>query len=45
MMYANHGDIAVVDSTTYITIVELFDEWPAPSSHEIIDHDNNIYIE
>ena len=47
-MYANHGAIAVVESTTYMTTVELFDEWPAPSSHEvmiIIDHDNNIYIE
>ena len=33
---------------SYMTIVELFDEWPAPSSHEmiiIIDYDNNMYIE
>jgi len=47
MIYANCRAIAVIASTTYITIVELFDEWSAPSSHEvmiIIDRDNNIYI-
>ena len=48
-IYANCGAIAVIESTTYMTIMELFDEWPALSSHEmmtmmiIIDHDNNIY--
>jgi len=32
----------------YMTIVEFFDEWPAPFSLEmmiIINHDNNICIE
>ena len=46
MIYANCGVIA---STTYMTIVELFDEYPTPFSHEmtmlIIDHGTNIYIE
>ena len=47
-VYTNCGAIVVIASTTYIAIVELFDEWPAPSSHEmiiIIDYDNNMYIE
>jgi len=26
----------ITASTTYMTIVELFDEWPGPSSHEMI---------
>ena len=46
--YANFGAIAVIASTTYMTIAELFDEWSAPFSHEMmiaIDHDNNLYIE
>ena len=49
MIYANCGAIAVIASTTYITIMELFDEYPAPFSPEmmmvVIDHnsDTNIY--
>ena len=43
------GAIAVIATTTYMTIVELFDEYPAPFSPEmtmkVIDHDANIYIE
>ena len=35
-------------STTYMTIVELFDEYPSPSSPEmtmiVIDHDTSIYM-
>jgi len=42
MIYANCGAIAVSTSTTYMTIVELFDKYPAPFSPEImtivIDH-------
>ena len=48
MIYANCGAIAVIASTAYMTIMELFDEWSAPSFHEtiiIIDHNNNIYTE
>jgi len=47
-IYANHGAIVVIASMTYMTIVELFDECPAPSSPEmmiIIDDDTNMYIE
>jgi len=38
MIYANCGAIAVnvITSTTYMTIVELFDECPAPFSHEMM---------
>ena len=36
MIYANCGAIAVVTSTTYMIIVELFDEYSAPFSHEVI---------
>ena len=45
---ANCGAIAVIANMTYMTLGELFDEWPDPSSHEmiiIIDHDNSVYIE
>ena len=49
MIYANCGAIAVITSTTYMTIVELFDEYSAPYSPKVtrsfIDHDTNIYIE
>jgi len=49
MIYANCGAIAVITSTTYMTIVELFDEYSAPFSPEVIakaiDHDTNIYTE
>ena len=49
MMYANCEAIAVIASTTYMTIAELFDEYPTPFSSEmmmiVIDHDTNIYIE
>ena len=46
MMHANCGAIAVIASTTYMTIVELFDEYPAPFSSEmmmmiVIDHNTN----
>ena len=36
MIYANCGAIAVITSTTYMTIVELFDEYSAPFSPEMI---------
>jgi len=46
--HANCGAIALITSTTYMTIVELFDEYPVPFSPEmtmtVIDHDTNIYI-
>jgi len=46
MLYANCGAIAVIASTTYVTIMELFDEYLAPFSPEmtmiVIDHDTNI---
>ena len=49
MIYANCGAIAVIASTTYMTIMEFFDECPIPFSPEmmmiVIDHDTNIYIE
>ena len=47
MLYANCGAVAVNASKTYITIVELFDEYPLPFSLEmaLIDHDTNIYIQ
>ena len=35
MIYANCGAIAVIKSTTYMTIVELFDEY-TPLSPEVI---------
>ena len=42
--------IAVITSTTYMTIVELFEEHSTPFSPEVIwslivSHDTNIYIE
>ena len=36
MIYANCGAIAVTTSTTYMTIVELFDEYSSPFSPEAI---------
>jgi len=47
IIYANYGVIAVfvIASTTYVTAVELFDEYSAPSSHEIMiitDENTNI---
>jgi len=36
MIYANCGAIVVITSTTYMTIVELFDEYSAPFSPEVI---------
>ena len=36
MIYANCGAIAVITSTTYMTIVKLFDEYSAPFSPEVI---------
>jgi len=49
MKHSNFGAIAVIASTTYMTIVELFTEYHAPFSPEmmmiVIDHDTNIYIE
>ena len=48
MIRANCGAIAVIASMTYITVVVLFDEYPAPFFPEmamiVIDHDTNIYI-
>ena len=48
MICANCGAIAVIASANYMTIMELFDEYPAPFSPEMmmidIDHDTNIYI-
>jgi len=45
VIYANCGAIAVIASTTYMTIMELFDEYSAPFSPEmmmlVIDHDTN----
>ena len=35
-LYANCGAIAVIASTTYMTIMELFDEYPAPFSLEMM---------
>jgi len=48
VIYANCGAIAVIASTTYMTIMEFFDKCPAPFSSEmmmiVIDHDaNTIY--
>ena len=47
-IYANCGAIAVIASTTYMTIMEFFDECPIPFSPEmmmiVIDHATNIYI-
>jgi len=36
MIYANCGAIAVITSTTYMTIAELFDEYSTPFSLEVI---------
>ena len=36
MIYANCGAIAVITSMTYMTIVELFDEYSAPFYPEVI---------
>ena len=45
MTYANCWAIAVIVGTTYMTIVELFDEYPAYFSSEmmmiVIDHNTN----
>ena len=44
MIYANCGAIAVIASTTYMTIMELFDEYPAPFFPEmmiVVDHDTD----
>jgi len=35
MIYANCGAIAVIASMTYMTIMEFFDECPAPFSPEM----------
>ena len=47
MIYVNCGAIAVITSTTYTTIAQLFDEYsaPFPWADKVIDHDTNIYIE
>jgi len=46
MIYANCGAVAVTTSMTYMTNVELFDEYLAPFSPEmmmiVIDHDSII---
>ena len=45
IIYANCGAIAVITSTTYMTIMELFNEYPAPFSPGMmifIDHNTNI---
>jgi len=42
----NLGAIAVIARTTYMTMVELFDECPSPSSPEmmiITGHDTDIW--
>ena len=36
MIYVNCGAIAVITSTTYTIIMELFDEYYAPFSPEVI---------
>ena len=36
IIYVNCGAIAVITSTTYMTIVELFDEYSAPFFPEMI---------
>ena len=36
MIYANCGTIAVITSTTYMTVVELFGEYSAHFSPEVI---------
>ena len=47
-MSANCGAIEVIASTTYVTIMELFGEYPAPFFPEmmvtVIDHNTYIYI-
>jgi len=46
-LYANCGAIAVIASTTYMTIMELFGEYNAPFFPEmmviVIDHNTYIY--
>ena len=44
MIYANCGAIAAIASMTYMTIVELFGEYPAPFSPEMMIY-MMIYIE
>ena len=48
MIYANCGATAVIASMTYVTIMELFGEYPAPFFPEmmviVIDHNTYIYI-
>jgi len=48
IIYANCGAIAVIARTTYMTIMELFDEYPPPFSPEMMvivtDHNTYIYI-
>jgi len=45
VIHANCGAIAVIASMTYMTIMELFDEYPTPFSPKmmmiVIDHDTN----
>jgi len=41
MTYANCGAIAVITSMTYMTIVELFDEYPTPFSPWDDDDDSH----
>jgi len=38
MIYANCGAIAFIASTTYMTIMELFDEYPTPFSPPPLSH-------
>ena len=49
ILNANCGAIAVIVSMTYMTIMELFDEYPAPFSPEmmmiVVDHDTNTIID
>ena len=48
ILYANCGAILAITSTTYMTTVELFDEYSAPFSPEVIRsliRKTNIYIE
>jgi len=47
-IYADCGAIAVIASTTYMTIMEFFNECSAPCSPEmmiIVDHNTNTYVE
>jgi len=36
MMYTDCGALADIESTTYMTVMELFDEYPAPFSPEMM---------